>query len=150
MVFPTTGQLLLVALNTFKYSLVLHGALPVNEDDEVDPDNEFTSIGHIIPGSPRQDWSLQVGIDYKESQDDRMTLLFGLLTNRYIVFGDAQILSFPSQPCCHVSRTDFRMQRGWLFYNRHDGLQIYSPAQQEGYTQRVSVSSANSLMDPPT
>jgi hypothetical protein len=80
MVLSTAGQLLTLALNASKYSLVPHGALPVNEDDKDDPDNEFTGIGHVIPGSPGQDSFLQVGIDNKGSQDGRMTLLLVLLT----------------------------------------------------------------------
>ncbi len=52
MVLPRTGQLLPLALNASKYSLVPHDALPVNEGVKDYPDNEFTGIGRIIPGSP--------------------------------------------------------------------------------------------------
>jgi hypothetical protein len=46
-------------------------------DDEAQPD-KFNGIGTVEQGSPGYDWFLQLGIDCKDGQDDKMTLLLGL------------------------------------------------------------------------
>ena len=80
MVKAVNSPSLPLALKSLLYPAVPHkNVLRSDREDEALQD-EFNGIGQVEPGSPGYDWYLQVAIDYKDSQDDKMTLLLGLAT----------------------------------------------------------------------
>ncbi len=67
-----------LALKSLLYPTVPHRDVLQNDADNEALRDKFNGIGAVEPGSPGYDWFLQLGIDYKDSQDDKMTLLLGL------------------------------------------------------------------------
>ncbi len=80
MVKAVNGSSLPSALNLSSYSSVPHRGVPADDGDDGALVDEFNGVGHVVPMSPGHDWYLQVGIDYKDGQDDIMILLLGLAT----------------------------------------------------------------------
>jgi hypothetical protein len=65
------------ALKSSSYPLAPNKAVLWNDAKDKALRDEFNSIGIVEPGSPGYEWFLQLIIDYKDGQDDKMTLLLG-------------------------------------------------------------------------
>jgi hypothetical protein len=80
MVQVVNGPPLPSALKLLLYPAVPHKNVPRNDEEDEALQDEFNGIGQVEPGSPGYNWYLQMMIDYKDGQDDKMTLLLGLAT----------------------------------------------------------------------
>jgi hypothetical protein len=74
-----------LAFKLLLYPAVPHKNVPRNFEEDEALQDEFNGIGWVEPGSPGYNWYLQVAIDYKDGQDDKMTLLLGLATTAEIL-----------------------------------------------------------------